>query len=510
MNLRYVVLIIFIALFAMIGIIILQIGLLEESFQQRKNIFDQSVYSALSEGLVEYEKSSTLSFFNNNSELQKAYTKQEINEKLEDEEGNITFNYGLKDTSSQFYKTLTTELKLPKRMLDNMDSEDLKKLQDHYIEFNDKWKNQAKLMLFESICVDEKIFPDTLKKIIKEKLLKHNIKTDFKICIIDGNTNGLIYTEFKTLTTELIANSYKSKIFPNSIFNNYGVLLLDFPKKDKEIISSMSFMFFASSLFVLLIILAFLLTVYIIYKQKKLSDMKTDFINNMTHELKTPVATIALASNMLRIEKVQQNKEKLNNYAKVIKEENERLLNNIEKVLQAARLKKSSIKLKISPIDINEIIQDTADRNQLMVESNGGLITTELLASPSMIEGDKIHITNIINNLVENSIKYSKENEPVTINIVSKNKTNGIEISIEDNGIGIPNEVLYKIFEKFYRVPTGNIHNVKGFGLGLNYVKELTEAHLGKVYVHSELGKGSIFTIYLPYEYKGYNETEES
>lgn len=510
MNLRYVVLIIFIALFAMIGIIIVQIGLLEESFQQRKNIFDQSVYAALTEGLSEYEKSSTLSFFNNNNELKKAYTKQETNERLEDQEGNITLNYGLKDTSSQFYKTLTTELKLPKRLLDNMGTEDLKKLQDHYTGFNEKWKNQAKLMLFESICVDEKIFPDTLKKIIRDKLYKHNIKTDFKLCIIDGNTNGIIYSEYKTLTTKIINSSYKSKIFPNSIFNNYGVLLLDFPKKEKEIINSMSFMFFASALFVFLIILAFLLTVYIIYKQKKLSDMKTDFVNNMTHELKTPVATIGLASSMLLIDKVQQNKEKLNNYARVIKEENERLLNNIEKVLQAARLKKSTIKLKITSIDINEIIKEIANRNQLMVENSSGEISLNLTANPSLIEGDKIHITNIINNLIENSIKYCKEEDPIKINVETKNKTNGIEISIEDNGIGIPNEVLYKIFEKFYRVPTGNIHNVKGFGLGLNYVKEMTEAHLGRVFVHSELGKGSIFTIYFPYYYKGINQSDEN
>ena len=196
-------------------------------------------------------------------------------------------------------------------------------------------------------------------------------------------------------------------------------------------------------------------------------------------------------------------------YANVIKQENNRLLNNIEKVLQAARLKKSNIKLKISSVDVNEIIEEIANQNQLNVENADGTIHLDLQATQSIIEADKIHVSNMVNNLIENSIKYRKEDIPLQISVLTKSKTNGLEITVEDNGIGMPNDVLDRIFEKFFRVPTGNIHNVKGFGLGLNYVKELVEAHLGRVYVHSELGKGSIFTLYLPYKYKGIQDQEE-
>jgi signal transduction histidine kinase len=228
----------------------------------------------------------------------------------------------------------------------------------------------------------------------------------------------------------------------------------------------------------------------------------------MTHELKTPVATIGLASNMIRNEKILTNKEKVYHYATVIKQENERLLNNIEKVLQAARLKKSSIKLKISEIDVNEIIAEIVNRNQINIDEVGGKLTYSPNALQSIIEADKTHVSNMVHNLIENSIKYRKENVPLEVHVATYSKPKGIEIVVEDNGIGIPTEVLERVFEKFYRVPTGNVHNVKGFGLGLNYVKEMSEAHDGQVSVHSELGKGSIFTIYLPKIYLG-NQREE-
>jgi two-component system phosphate regulon sensor histidine kinase PhoR len=223
----------------------------------------------------------------------------------------------------------------------------------------------------------------------------------------------------------------------------------------------------------------------------------------MTHELKTPVATIALASNMLRNEKIQESKEKLNKYAMMIKEENERLLNNIEKVLQAASLKKSKIKLKITNIDVHALLIEKIENIRLLLAENQGKVILNLNASYFHIEADKIHFMNIINNLIENSIKYKKENEMLVLKVSTNNIENGIQIHIEDNGIGMPKEVLDRIFEKFYRVPTGNIHNVKGFGLGLNYVKELTEGHLGKVTVDSELGKGSVFTLTFPLTYLG-------
>jgi signal transduction histidine kinase len=218
----------------------------------------------------------------------------------------------------------------------------------------------------------------------------------------------------------------------------------------------------------------------------------------VTHELKTPVATIGLASNMIRNEKILTKKEKVYHYATVIKQENERLLNNIEKVLQAARLKKSNIKLKISEIDVNEIIAEIVNRNQINIDEVGGQLTYSPNALQSIIEADKTHVSNMVHNLIENSIKYRKENVPLEVHVATYSKLKGIEIVVEDNGIGIPTEVLERVFEKFYREHTGDLHNVKGHGLGLSYVKQIVEDHNGQIYVESEKGKGSTFIIKMP------------
>lgn len=506
MNLRFIVIIVFVALFSVAGVIALQISWMKDLLQQSRDTEERSISEALNEALTEYEKISTLQYFKDNKTLEKAYSNQEEMAKIEDSEGNLKLSYNLKDTNSAFFKVLTSELNISKDRIKNMSATDLEKLQQHYVDFNDKWRNQMKLMLFESICVDEKINPPLLKTIISKYLEKHDAMMKYEVCIVDGNTKGIIYSDFKNLDSNTLHNSFQFNIFPNSIFNEYGILFINFPYLEDKINQKMSPKFFASFLFILLILLAFLLTVYTIFKQKKLSDMKSDFINNMTHELKTPVATIGIASKMIQNEKILSSPDKVAQYARVIKQENDRLLNNIEKVLQAARLRKSEVKLKISEIDVNQIVEDVVSQNQINIDAVGGSINFFNDADRSIVQADKTHIQNMINNLIENAIKYRQEDQPIHVYIETKSKRNGIEVIVEDNGIGIPADVLERIFDKFYRVPTGNIHNVKGFGLGLNYVKEIIEAHHGRVSVSSELGKGSIFTLYIPYDV----EREES
>lgn len=509
MNLKYIIAIVFVAILAMVGLIFIQIKFVEKAYEQQKNNFDESIYSNLDQALTEYEKASTLLIFKNNKSVEKAYSTQEELRKIEDNIGNVTLSYSLKDTNSDFFKVLTTELNIPKKQILNMKPNDLERLKKSYNSFNENLKNQRYLLLLENTCVDEKIFPDTLNMILKKQFQASNKNIEFQICIIDALTQGIIYHNFKYLNPKTLEKSYTSKIFPNNIFNQSAILYIYFPDKEKLINEKVMPILLSSFFLIFLILLSFAMTVYTIYKQKKLSDMKTDFINNMTHELKTPVATIGLASNMIRNEKVQANKEKLNHYAMVIKQENERLLNNIEKVLQAARLKKSAIKLNINPIDVNSICTDVVNRNQINVEEVGGTLILETLAFQPEIEADKTHVSNMINNLIENSIKYRQEDIPIHIKVQTVNKEEeGVEIIVEDNGIGIPSAVLERIFDKFYRVPTGNIHNVKGFGLGLNYVKEMTDAHFGKVSVSSQIGKGSIFTIYLPFIYQGFEQED--
>jgi two-component system, OmpR family, phosphate regulon sensor histidine kinase PhoR len=509
MNLKFIIATVFIALSAMVGLVIVQINFIQKAFEQQKNSFDEGIYKSLSNALTEYEKISTLILFKNNKNVVNAYATQEELNKMEDGLGNLTLTYSIKDTTSEVFKILTTELNISKERLLNMKPQNLEELKLKYNEFNQNIKNQSKLLLIENACIDEKIFPDTLHNILKRHLSMQNKNMKFNFCIMDGLTQAIIYHNLPKLSPEILAKCYRSKIFPNNVFNQYAVLFIYFPDKDKLINEKVMPMLFSSFFLILLILIAFLMTIYTIYKQKKLSDMKSDFINNMTHELKTPVATIGLASNMIRNEKIQANKEKLNHYALVIKQENERLLNNIEKVLQAASLKKSAIKLKINTIDLNQITEEVISRNQLNVDEVGGRLEIVELAAIAEVEADKTHVSNMISNLIENSIKYRKELEPVHIQLHTIERENGIEIIIEDNGIGIPSAVLERIFDKFYRVPTGNIHNVKGFGLGLNYVKEMTEAHFGKVSVSSELGKGSLFSIYLPFIYKGFQNEDK-
>jgi two-component system phosphate regulon sensor histidine kinase PhoR len=507
-NLRYIIVIVIVALISMIGLVAIQVYFIESSFEQQVENFDNRVYSALAGALDEYEKESNIIFFSNNPIAQKAFTAQEEYLNIEEGVNDINFTYTLKDTNSKFFKILTSELNIPKSRILNMKPNEFERLKRHYNEFNEAMRNRGKIMLFENTCIDEKVFPDTLRNLIKKHFIDNNILLDFKICIVDNKTKSVIFSDYPSLNESILEKSYKSKIFPNSIYNEYALLFIYFPQKDKYINQQVLPMLFTSFFLIALVIGSFMITIYTIYRQKRLGDMKTDFINNMTHELKTPVATIGLASNMIRNEKILTNKEKVFHYATVIKQENERLLNNIEKVLQAARLKKSSIKLKISEIELNEIIAEIVSRNQINIDEVNGKITYSPNAINSIIEADKIHVSNMVNNLIENSIKYRKEDVPLELHVATYNKSKGIEIVVEDNGIGIPTEVLERVFEKFYRVPTGNVHNVKGFGLGLNYVKEMAEAHYGSVTVHSELGKGSIFTIYLPSEYAGTEDVE--
>ena len=251
-------------------------------------------------------------------------------------------------------------------------------------------------------------------------------------------------------------------------------------------------------IFTIIIITAFYLTVRTMLKQKKISEIKNDFINNMTHEFKTPIATISLAVDALRNEKVISNKEKMNYFSTIIKEENRRMNRQVETILKAALLDKQEVQLLLRPMHAHDIIGDVADNFSLQLEDRNGKIELELNAENDFIEADEVHFSNLVNNLIDNAIKYSKDDQPPVIKISTASTNKSIIIAIEDNGIGMTKETAKRVFEKFYRAHTGNIHNVKGFGLGLSYVKTMVEAHGGNIKVDSILGKGSSFTMELP------------
>ena len=254
----------------------------------------------------------------------------------------------------------------------------------------------------------------------------------------------------------------------------------------------------AAILFTLVIFSAFGLTVHTMVRQKKLSEIKNDFINNMTHEFKTPIATISLAVDALKNPKVVGNPEKLGYFSSIIKEENQRMNRQVETILKSALMDRQEIQLNKKPLHVHKIIEDVADNFVLRLQEKGGDMEIHLDADNDLIDGDEVHINNIVNNLLDNAVKYSKENVPPHIVLSTSSAPKRFIIKIEDNGIGMSRETVKRVFEKFYRAHTGNIHNVKGFGLGLSYVKTVVDSHGGNIKPESTLGKGSCFIIELP------------
>jgi len=268
------------------------------------------------------------------------------------------------------------------------------------------------------------------------------------------------------------------------------------PNQEGIIWKEMFWFIVGAILFTIIITTAFFITIRTLLKQKKLSEIKSDFINNMTHEFKTPLATISLAVDALRNDKVKGNEEKTSYFTNIIKEENKRMNKQVETILQAALLDKQEVQLNLKKLPAHDLIISALNNITLQVEEKQGTLDVQLNADKDMILADEVHFTNLINNLLDNAVKYSKEN--LAIKLTTENSGNQLKIKIEDNGIGMNKETVNRIFEKFYRAHTGNIHNVKGFGLGLSYVKTMVEAHHGNIKADSVLGKGSTFVITIP------------
>jgi two-component system phosphate regulon sensor histidine kinase PhoR len=271
------------------------------------------------------------------------------------------------------------------------------------------------------------------------------------------------------------------------------ILVLNF---DKQLYQSLTWRIIGVIIFTIIILAAFTLTLRTLFTQKKLSEIKSDFINNMTHEFKTPLATISLAVDALKNEKVQQDLGKMQYFSGIIKEENKRMNKHVETILQAALMDKQELKLNFQHLHAHEIINKVVDSFRLQLIDKSGQIELMLNAKDNSISADEVHFTNLISNLIDNAIKYSRENLYIKVHTHCTNKH--FIVRVEDNGIGMSKESVKRIFEKFYRAHTGNIHNVKGFGLGMSYVKTVVDAHKGKIRVDSTLGKGSIFTIEFP------------
>ncbi len=309
------------------------------------------------------------------------------------------------------------------------------------------------------------------------------------------NDNGQVIYKTTNYNGDF-SDIYKTQIFPNDIFSPAYYLVLYFPKKENFIARSLGFMGLLTIILILVIIFSYTLTLYTILKQKKLSEMKNDFINNMTHELKTPISTISLAAQMLNDNTICKNGDQILNISKIISQESKRLAFQVEKILQMAIFERGEYRFNKQILSVNVLVENIANSFMIHVKKRNGKMILNIQAFDDNVLADELHLSNAIINLLENALKYSKE-EPI-IELSTFNEKDKIIISVKDNGIGISKQDQKHIFEKFYRVHTGNVHNVKGFGLGLSYVKIITEAHHGSVKVFSELNVGSEFQIILP------------
>lgn len=516
MSKKWIWILISIMTFAVVGIISLQLYWLKNAFSVKEDQFSQQVSHALSQISKEAEAQETIvevskeifslnSGFTNQIPFYQGYavhpdfpdsigegmqvSKESIvirNEQSIDSNTRITIFSG--DTLL-YNKTLThagnqrIRPDLGKELATKLNNKTLlvEKIVNKLLDYNED--------------ITQRLSQATLQALITSEMKKNGISIPYEYVV--KNSNGEIIYKSEHYKNEA-SGIYKAELFPNDLFSPPYYLSLNFPRRDTFLIKSLGFMGASSIILTLVIIFSYSLTLFVIFKQKRLSEIKTDFINNMTHELKTPISTISLASQMLKDKSIGEDQKNLDRISGIIDDESKRLGYQVEKVLQMAIFERGTFNLKKKETDLHTLIKNSIQNFQLQVQKAGGTLCTQFGAGQSQIRVDELHVSNVVLNLLENALKYC-EGVP-EIQLYTRNFSKGVEISVKDNGIGIRKEDQKRIFEKFYRVSTGNVHNVKGFGLGLSYVKKIVDAHGGTVHVESEPGKGSEFIIRIPYK----------
>ena len=335
--------------------------------------------------------------------------------------------------------------------------------------------------------------------ILKRSLAFSRIETPYEYAIIK---NGIVQdgTFKKSPKSDFLKSKYMVPLFPDNIIRQDLILSVIFPERTNYVLGSMTWILGGSMVFSLFILATFALSLYFIIRQKKISEMKSDFINNMTHEFKTPIATISLAADTITNPKVIKDEASIRHFISMIKKENSRMNKKVETILQIASLDKKEIEFRFENVSMHTIIEHAVETIDIQVQQRNGRIILNLGATEPIIYGDSDHLTNLVSNFLDNAIKYSPESPEITV--TTQNNEKGLILSVEDKGIGMTKAVQSKIFERFYRQSSGNVHDVKGFGLGLNYARAIIDAHKGNVIVLSEPGKGSRFEIFLPFNWE--------
>ena len=465
-NSKYIQVIIFLSSFALLGFLLVQLYWAKNTFNEKKNNFHTLFEICVTE------------------------IGDELREKILNES-----NYSIPKIGGNI-------LPIQKRFGSNSEfSDTLKKISNSEKSISEKRKDlfriiNKKLALNININLDKILGEKEVISLIEASLEKHGIKNDFHYSITDEN--GLLFlSNFDNIDNSILerSTSYSVEFLNDDLFTEKRVFTLYILKLRWSIAKSFTPVLILSMVLILIILGTFIYSIRVIQNQKKNTRIKTDFINNMTHELKTPIATIGLACEALTDKNIKLDNSSQNRFLKTIKSENERLGKLVENVLESSVSVKASPELKLEVFNIEEVIKKAIKSIQISYNTRNGKIKTDFLAQNKIIEADKLHITNVIHNLLDNSLKYSSKSPLVTIS--TRDVIGGLIIRIKDNGIGIAKDNHKKIFEKLFRVPTGDLHNVKGFGLGLSYVKSIIDLHNGKIMVESKLGNGSTFTVNL-------------
>jgi len=355
----------------------------------------------------------------------------------------------------------------------------------------------AKEMEQENVPITKRVSEKVLDTLIRRELLNKNIALPYNFWVKLAQRDSVLFQKISTESLDTSpSNTFQTTLFSNDIKRDPGMLYVNFPNKNEVIFRNMGATLASSGGLVLVLLFIFSYTLYAILKQKKVSEMKSDFINNMTHEFKTPVATIMIASEALKDPEITADTSRLKRLAGIIYDENMRLGNHIERVLSIARLEKKELHLEWEPVEVNDLIVAVTDSMHLQLQKKEATLILNLEAENSTVNGDELHLSNIIYNLIDNANKYSVD--PPRITISTRNSNKSLIIDVADEGIGMEKDQTKRIFDQFYRVPTGNLHDVKGFGLGLNYVKDIVTQMKGSIKVRSEKDKGTVFEITLP------------
>ena len=374
----------------------------------------------------------------------------------------------------------------------DMPAEDLQKISNK----SQTMMSVLQEFMFQQRPIQSRLSPEALDSLIAFELGENGIDIDYDFGVISPYQNQFVYLTNRDKSNELASSELRASLFPNDLTGDYDLLVVDFPGKSRFLRGKIWFTMGSSGLLMAVILFCFAYAIRTILHQKKLSELKNDFINNMTHELKTPIATVRLAVEALQDSDLKQQETIRDRYLGMIQEENHRLGQHVENVLRMGALERKDLKMKMEVVDFHDLVSLATRKIELQVENNQGTLKSILNAQHYSVKGDPAHLVNVILNLLDNANKYSPEKP----NIIVRTEESGSDIvlSVQDHGLGMSKEAARQIFQKFYRVPTGNVHNVKGFGLGLAYVKSVVEEHHGTISVQTELGKGSKFFISLP------------